>query len=46
MIAEVDPSSDAAEKGLKAGDVILEVPATAGHRSPKDVADGVKKAQD
>ena len=44
-IAEVDPSSDAAEKGLKAGDVILEVsgqPVAA----PDDVVSGVKKAQD
>jgi serine protease Do len=45
VIAEVDPTSDAAEKGLKAGDVILEV---SGHavKSPDDVVTGVKKAQD
>jgi len=43
-IAEVDPSSDAAEKGLKAGDVILEVSGEA-VKTPDDVAAGVKKAQ-
>ena len=45
VIAEVDPSSDAAEKGIKAGDVIMEVsgqPVTA----PEDVVVGVKKAQE
>lgn len=44
-IAEVDPASDAAEKGLKAGDVILEV---SGQQVaiPDDVVAGVKKAQD
>ena len=44
-IAEVDPTSDAAEKGLKPGDVILEVydkPVS----SPEDVVAGVKRAQD
>ena len=44
-IAEVDPQSDAAEKGLKAGDVIMEVsgqPVAA----PDDVVGGVKKAQE
>ena len=44
-IAEVDPSSDAAEKGLKAGDVILEVSGQT-VSLPDDVASGVKKAQD
>lgn len=45
VIAEVDPSSDAAEKGLKAGDVIL---AISGQQvsAPEDVVQGVKKAQD
>jgi serine protease Do len=45
VIAEVDPSSDAAEKGLKAGDIILEV---SGQQvaMPEDVVTGVKKAQD
>jgi serine protease Do len=44
-IAEVDPSSDAAEKGLKSGDVILEVSGQI-VKSPDDVVLGVKKAQD
>ena len=44
-IAEVDPTSDAAEKGIKAGDVILEVSGQS-VGSPDDVAAGVKKAQD
>ena len=44
-IAEVDPSSDAAEKGIKAGDVILEVSGQA-VAAPEDVVSGVKKAQD
>ncbi len=44
-IAEVDPSSDAAEKGLKPGDVILEVSGQA-VTSPDDVITGIKKAQD
>lgn len=44
-IAEVDPSSDAAEKGLKPGDVILEVSGQS-VASPDDVVSGVKKAQD
>jgi serine protease Do len=44
-IAEVDPSSDAAEKGLKPGDVILEVSGQA-VATPNDVVTGVKKAQD
>lgn len=45
VIAEVDPSSDAAEKGLKAGDIIMEVSGQA-VTAPEDVAGGVKKAQD
>jgi serine protease Do len=44
-IAEVDPTSDAAEKGLKPGDVILEVSGE-NVKSPTDVVAGVKKAQD
>jgi serine protease Do len=44
-IAEVDPSSDAAEKGLKPGDVILEVSGQT-VKSPDDVVSGIKKAQD
>ncbi|MGB6909027.1 MAG: Do family serine endopeptidase [Methyloceanibacter sp.] len=45
VITEVDPDSDAADKGLKAGDVILQV---AGETvsEPGDVAKGVKKAMD
>ena len=45
VIAEVDPASDAAEKGLKAGDIILEVSGEA-VTDPKDVADGIKRVQD
>ena len=44
-IAEVDPSSDAAEKGVKAGDVILEVSGQT-VAAPEDVVSGVKKAQE
>jgi serine protease Do len=44
-IAEVDPSSDAAEKGLKPGDVILEVSGQV-VSTPDDVVTGIKKAQD
>ena len=45
VITEVDPNSNAADKGLKAGDVILQV---AGETvsQPGDVAKGVKKAID
>ena len=45
VITEVDPDSDASDKGLKAGDVILQV---AGEKvsQPADVAKGVKKAMD
>jgi serine protease Do len=44
VITEIDPSSDAAEKGLKVGDVILQV---AGQMvtSPKDVSTGVDAAR-
>jgi serine protease Do len=45
VITEVDPASDAAEKGLKPGDVILEVAGVA-VSNPSDVAAGVKKAID
>lgn len=44
-IAEVDPASDAAQKGLKVGDVILEVSGQV-VGAPEDVASGVKKAQE
>ena len=45
VITEVDPKSDAADKGLKAGDIILQV---AGETvsQPSDVAKGVKKAME
>jgi serine protease Do len=45
VITEVDPKSDAADKGLKPGDVILEV-AGVTVSNPSDVAAGVKKAMD
>lgn len=44
-IAEVDPSSDAAEKGIKPGDVILEISGQVVSQ-PNDVVTGVKKAQE
>ena len=44
VIAEVDPASDAAQKGLKSGDVILEVSGQLVAK-PDDVVAGVKKAQ-
>ena len=43
IITEVDPSSDAADKGLKPGDVILQV-AGVTVSDPGDVAAGIKKA--
>ena len=45
VITEVDPDSDAADKGLKPGDVILEVAGEAVSQ-PSDVAKGVKRAMD
>ncbi len=45
VIAEVDAGSDAAEKGLKAGDIILEVSGQT-VAQPDDVVSGVKKAQE
>ncbi len=44
-IAEVDPSSDAAQKGLKPGDVILEVDRKS-VSEPRDVVKRLKKVQD
>ena len=45
VITEVDPNSDAAAKGLKAGDIILQV---AGETvsQPGDVSNGVRKAME
>jgi serine protease Do len=43
VITEVDPSSDAADKGLKPGDVILQV-AGVDVSNPGDVAAGIQKA--
>ena len=45
VIAEVDPNSDAAQKGLREGDVILKA---AGETitSPQDVVDALKKTKD
>ncbi|MGK2922929.1 MAG: Do family serine endopeptidase [Methyloceanibacter sp.] len=43
VITEVDPSSDAADKGLKPGDIILQV-AGVNVSAPGDVSTGVKKA--
>ncbi len=45
VISEVDPKSDAAEKGLKPGDIILQVAGEA-VTTPAEVAANVKKAQD
>ena len=45
VITEVDPESKAAEKGLKAGDVILEV-AGDSVSEPKDVLKGIRKAKE
>jgi serine protease Do len=45
VVAEVDSGSDAAEKGVKVGDVILEVSGQP-VAVPEDVVSGVKKAQE
>ncbi len=45
VITDVDPGSEAAIKGLRAGDVILEV-AGIPVSSPEDVARGVRKARE
>jgi serine protease Do len=45
VITDVDPQSDAADKGLKPGDVILQVAGVA-VSDPSDVAAGIKKATD
>src|SRR5262245_51802223 len=43
VVTEVDGSSDAAQKGIKSGDIILEVGGLT-VKSPDDVATGVKEA--
>ena len=43
VVTEVDNSSDAAQKGIKSGDVILEVGGLT-VESPEDLANGVKEA--
>jgi len=45
VVTEVDPSSDAADKGLKPGDIILQV-AGIDVSDPSDVAAGIKKVMD
>ena len=45
VITEVDPSSDAADKGLKPGDIILQV-AGVDVSSPGDVTKGLKRASE
>ena len=45
VITDVDPDSKAAEKGLKAGDVILEVGGDPVSR-PRDVAERIRQAKD
>jgi len=43
VVSEVDNASDAAQKGIKSGDVILEIGGLA-VRSPEDVSNAVKEA--
>jgi serine protease Do len=43
VVSEVDGGSDAAQKGIKSGDVILEIGGTT-VKSPEDVANAVKEA--
>ena len=45
LITEVDPESDAADKGLEAGNIILQV-AGVDVSNPDDVAEGIKKAME
>ena len=45
VITEVDPDSDAADKGLEAGQIILQV-AGVDVSDPDDVAEGIKKAME
>ena len=43
VVTEVDNASDAAQKGIKSGDVILEVGGLS-VKSPDDLANGIKEA--
>ena len=43
VITNVDTASDAAQKGIKSGDVILEVGGLS-VKTPEDVSNGVKEA--
>jgi len=43
VVSDVDSGSDAAQKGIKSGDVILEVGGTT-VKNPEDVANAVKEA--
>ena len=43
VVTNVDTASDAAQKGIKSGDVILEI-GTFAVKNPEDVANGVKEA--
>jgi serine protease Do len=43
VVTGVDNDSDAAQKGIKSGDIILEIGGT-GVQSPADIANGVKEA--
>jgi serine protease Do len=45
VITDVDPASDAADKGLKPGDVILQVAGVTVSK-PSDITAGIKKAMD
>lgn len=44
-VAEVDPDSDAAQKGIRAGDVIVAVGGTV-VTGPNDIVDGIRKANE
>jgi serine protease Do len=43
VVTNVDNGSDAAQKGIKSGDVILEI-GTLAVKNPEDIANGVKEA--
>jgi serine protease Do len=44
-VTEVDPDSDAAEKGIRAGDILLQIGGES-ITDPDDVAEGLKKAKE